>query len=230
MIIELMSCLSKALSANPAIALGAAFIWGVLSILLSPCHLASIPLIVGFLNGQAVLNQRRAFGLSTMFTLGILLMMALIGLVTSMLGRLMGDVGAWVEPVMGVVFMIVALFISDIVRMPSFVSGVSAGGKGVWAALSLGFIMGIALGPCSFAFMAPILGILFSSAWSRMFYALALLGAYVIGHCLVIILVGTYSAKVQIYLNWSSKSQGTKILRYVCAVLVFAAGIYLILK
>lgn len=230
MIIELMSCLSKALSANPAIALGAAFIWGVLSILLSPCHLASIPLIVGFLNGQAVLNQRRAFGLSTMFTLGILLMMALIGLVTSMLGRLMGDVGAWVEPVMGVVFMIVALFISDIVRMPSFVSGVSAGGKGVWAALSLGFIMGIALGPCSFAFMAPILGIAFGAAGSRLVFALALLGAYIIGHCLVIILAGTFAGKVQVYLNWSSQSKGTKILRYVCAALVLAAGLYLIFK
>jgi len=230
MIIELMSCLSKALSANPAIALGAAFIWGVLSILLSPCHLASIPLIVGFLNGQAVLNQRRAFGLSTVFTLGILLMMALIGLVTSMLGRLMGDVGAWVEPVMGVVFMIVALFISDIVRMPSFVSGVSAGGKGVWAALSLGFIMGIALGPCSFAFMAPILGIAFGAAGSRLVFALALLGAYIIGHCLVIILAGTFAGKVQVYLNWSSQSKGTKILRYVCAALVLAAGLYLIFK
>jgi cytochrome c-type biogenesis protein len=230
MIIELFNSLSNALTANPAIALGAAFIWGVLSILLSPCHLASIPLIVGFLNGQAVLNQRRAFGLSTMFTLGILLMMALIGLVTSMLGRLMGDVGAWVEPVMGVVFMIVALFISDIVRMPSFVSGINNRGRGAWAALSLGFLLGIALGPCSFAFMAPILGIAFGAAGSRLVFALALLGAYIIGHCLVIILAGTFAGKVQVYLNWSSQSKGTKTLRYVCAALVLAAGLYLIFK
>lgn len=91
MIIELFNSLSNALTANPAIALGAAFIWGVLSILLSPCHLASIPLIIGFLNGQGGLTTAKALRLSSLFTLGIILMMALIGVVTSILGRLMGD-------------------------------------------------------------------------------------------------------------------------------------------
>lgn len=230
MIIELFNSLSNALTANPAIALGAAFIWGVLSILLSPCHLASIPLIIGFLNGQGGLTTAKALRLSSLFTLGIILMMALIGVVTSILGRLMGDLGSWVEPVMGVVFIIVALFISDLVKMPSFVSGINNRGRGAWAALSLGFLLGIALGPCSFAFMAPILGIAFGAAGSRLVFALALLGAYIIGHCLVIILAGTFAGKVQVYLNWSSQSKGTKILRYVCAALVLAAGLYLIFK
>jgi len=230
MILELFNHLSRALSANPAIAMIAAFVWGVLSILLSPCHLGSIPLIIGFLNGQGGLTTSKALRLSTLFTLGILMMMALIGLVTSLLGRLMGDIGTWVEPVMGVVFILVALFISDLVKMPSFVSGVKTRGRGGWAAMSLGFLLGIALGPCSFAFMAPILGIVFGAEGSRLVFALALLGAYIVGHCMVIILAGTFAGKVQVYLNWSSQSKGTKILRYVCAALVMVAGIYLIIK
>ena len=230
MIMELFSFLSTALTANPGLALLAAFVWGVLSILLSPCHLASIPLIIGFLNGQGGVTTGRALRLSSLFTLGILLMMALIGLVTSLLGRLMGDLGSWVEPVMGAVFILVAFFISDLIRLPSLVSGVGAKGKGAWAALSLGFLMGIALGPCSFAFMAPILGLAFGAAGTRLAFALTLLVAYIVGHCLVIILAGTFAGRVQEYLNWSSKNRGTKIVRYVCAPLVFAAGIYLILK
>ncbi len=230
MILELFNHLSRSLSANPAIAMIAAFVWGVLSILLSPCHLGSIPLIIGFLNGQGGLTTSKALRLSTLFTLGILMMMALIGLVTSLLGRLMGDIGTWVEPVMGVVFILVALFISDLVKMPSFVSGVKTRGRGGWAAMSLGFLLGIALGPCSFAFMAPILGIVFGAEGSRLVFALALLGAYIVGHCMVIILAGTFAGKVQVYLNWSSQSKGTKILRYVCAALVMVAGIYLIIK
>lgn len=230
MILELFNHLSRSLSANPAIALIAAFVWGVLSILLSPCHLGSIPLIIGFLNGQGGLTTSKALRLSTLFTLGILMMMALIGLVTSLLGHLMGDIGTWVEPVMGVVFILVALFISDLVKMPSFVSGVKTRGRGGWAAMSLGFLLGIALGPCSFAFMAPILGIVFGAEGSRLVFALALLGAYIVGHCMVIILAGTFAGKVQVYLNWSSQSKGTKILRYVCAALVMVAGIYLIIK
>ena len=41
--------LTKAVEGSVWIALAASFIWGILSILLSPCHLASIPLIVGFI-------------------------------------------------------------------------------------------------------------------------------------------------------------------------------------
>ena len=38
--------LTRAVEGSALVALGASFAWGVLSILLSPCHLASIPLIV----------------------------------------------------------------------------------------------------------------------------------------------------------------------------------------
>ncbi len=228
MIMQIFSQLSTALYASPALALSASFIWGILSILLSPCHLASIPLIIGFLGGQKDLSTKRAFWLSTCFTLGILAMMALIGLITSLMGRLMGDIGSWVEPVMGIIFIVVAFFIADIFKMPNFGANITGKGKGSWAALSLGFLMGIALGPCSFAFMAPILGIVFSSAGSKFVYALGLLLAYIIGHCLVIILAGTFAGKVQGYLNWTAKSKGTKVIRYICAALVLLTGLYLI--
>ena len=46
---ELFASLSQAVEGAPALAMAAAFAWGVLSILLSPCHLASIPLVVGFI-------------------------------------------------------------------------------------------------------------------------------------------------------------------------------------
>lgn len=232
MIMSWFEQLTMALYSNPAAALGAAFIWGIISILLSPCHLASIPLIVGFLDGQKDLTTRKALKLSTFFTIGILLMMALIGLITGLLGRLMGDIGSWVEPAVGVVFIIMAFFIADIIKMPTFLNHNmnKKSGKGVWAALTLGFLLGIALGPCSFAFMAPILGIVFTSAGSKFIFSLALIAAYIIGHCMVIILAGTFAGAVQSYLHWTSKSKGTKIIRIICGILIFVAGWYLVLK
>ncbi len=232
MMMEAFTRLTQALASNPAIALLAAFIWGILSVLLSPCHLASIPLIVGYLDGQRDLTARKAFKLSAFFTLGILAMMAIIGLITGLLGKMLGDVGNWTEPVMGVIFMIIALFIADILKLPPFFSGRAGqpSRKGIWGALSLGFLLGMALGPCSFAFMAPILGIVFTSAGSQFVFTLTLVLAYIIGHCLVIILAGTFAGSVRSYLNWSSNSQGTRMLKIVCAALVFIAGLYLILK
>lgn len=232
MILQIFNQLSQALASNPAIALLASFVWGVLSVLLSPCHLASIPLIIGYLDNQKDLSTQNAFKLSTFFTLGILAMMAIIGLITGLLGKMLGDVGNWTEPVMGVIFMIMAFFIADIIQMPSFLRGGAgkSSRKGIWGALSLGFLLGIALGPCSFAFMAPILGIVFTSVGSQFVFALTLVLAYIIGHCLVIILAGTFAGSVQSYLKWSSNSRGTRIVRIVCGVLVFIAGLYLILK
>ena len=52
--------LTDALGGAPHMALAAAFAWGVLSIVLSPCHLASIPLIIGFIQGQDQATPRRA--------------------------------------------------------------------------------------------------------------------------------------------------------------------------
>jgi cytochrome c-type biogenesis protein len=224
--------LSMALYSSPAIALSAAFLWGVLSVLLSPCHLASIPLIVGFLDNQKEMNTKKAFKLSAFFTLGILAMMAIIGLITGLLGRMLGNIGSWVEPAVGVVFLFMAFFIADILKMPSFLSGGvnHKPRKGVWAAVSLGFLLGIALGPCSFAFMAPILGIVFTAAGTKLVFALSLVLSYIIGHCLVIILAGTFAGAVQTYLHWTSNSKGTKIIRIICGILIFVAGLYLILK
>lgn len=224
--------LSMALYSSPGIALGAAFFWGILSVLLSPCHLASIPLIVGFLDGQKEMNTFKALKLSSLFTMGILAMMGLIGLITGLAGRMLGNIGTWVEPVVGVVFLLMAFFIADVLKMPSlFRNDVSCKpNSGAWAAVSLGFLLGIALGPCSFAFMAPILGIVFSAAGSKLVFALSLVLSYIIGHCLIIILAGTFAGAVQSYLNWTSNSKGTKIIRIICGVLVFIAGIYLIIK
>jgi cytochrome c-type biogenesis protein len=45
------------------IAAAGCFLWGVISVLFSPCHLASIPLIVAYVGGQQqILKPREAAG------------------------------------------------------------------------------------------------------------------------------------------------------------------------
>ena len=92
---QLLTTLSRAVEGAPVIALGASFVWGILSIILSPCHLASIPLIVGFISGQGQVTPRRAFWTATLFAVGILITIAAIGVVTAAAGRMLGDVGRY---------------------------------------------------------------------------------------------------------------------------------------
>ena len=125
MILSVFNWLSNALHSAPYIALIASFVWGVLSIVLSPCHLASIPLIVGFIDKQGRMTTRRAFMLAVLFSLGILITIALIGLVTGMLGRILGDVGRLGNYFVAVIFFIVGFCLLDILQL-SFMGGVRA--------------------------------------------------------------------------------------------------------
>ena len=228
MIEQLLTSLSHAVTGAPLIALGAAAGWGVLSIILSPCHLASIPLIVGFIDGQGQMNTRRAFVLSNLFAVGILLSIALIGLLTALAGRMLGDLGSWGNWLVAGIFFIFGLHLLGLIPMPwSGPSQVGMQRKGLLAAFFLGSIFGIALGPCTFAFMGPVLGVAFAEASNNMLYASLLLLAYGLGHCAVIVFAGTFSEKVQRYLNWNERSNGTLWVKRVCGVLVIAGGVWL---
>jgi cytochrome c-type biogenesis protein len=229
MVGDIFTWLSNALYSTPYIALSASLLWGVLSIVLSPCHLASIPLIVGFIDNQGKVTVRRAFMLALLFSLGILITIVLIGLVTGMLGRILGDVGKFGNYFVAGIFFVVGLYLLDILPLPFLdQSGQpSFKKKGMLAAFVLGLIFGIALGPCTFAYMAPILGIVFSLAPSQFYYAIMLIGMYAIGHCSVITLAGTFTGIVQSYVNWNERSKGAIILKRTCGVLVMLGGFYL---
>jgi cytochrome c-type biogenesis protein len=230
MIRTLFEWLSKSLESTAAVAFIASFIWGVLSILLSPCHLSSIPLIVGFIDGQGRVPIKRAFLLATLFSTGILITIGIIGAVTGLMGRMLGDIGPYGNYLVAVIMVVVGLYLLEIINIPflnpSFHTGFKK--KGLFASFLLGLIFGVAIGPCTFAYMAPMLGIVFKIAATNFIYAMALIMFYAVGHCSVIVLAGTFTGMVQKYLNWNEKSKGAVILKKACGVLVIIGAIYLV--
>lgn len=228
---QLFATFSRAIEGAPAVALTAAAVWGILSVVLSPCHLSSIPLIVGFISDQGKLTPRRALGISTLFAAGILVTIALIGVITAQAGRLMGDVGPYGSYLVAAVFFLVGLHLLGVIPMPWSGPGqVGMKRRGPLAAFILGLIFGIAVGPCTFAFMAPILGVTFRVASANPVYAVALLLLYGVGHCAVIAVAGASTGLVQRYLNWNEGSKGASIVRKVCGVLILIGGAYLIYR
>lgn len=127
------------------------------------------------------------------------------------------------------IFFVVGLHLLGVIPMPWLGPGqVEMKRKGMLAAFILGLIFGIALGPCTFAYMAPMLGITFSLATTNIIYGVFLLLMYGIGHCSVIVLAGTFTEVVQNYLNWSDRSKGVMILKKICGALVITGGLYII--
>ena len=141
----------------------------------------------------------------------------------------MGDVGKYGNYFVAVIFFVVGLHLLDVIPMPWSGPGqVGLKRKGMLAAFILGIVFGVALGPCTFAYMAPMLAVTFKLAATSMGYGVLLLAVYGVGHCWVIVAAGTSAEMVQRYLNWNEKSKGATILKGVCGVLVLLGGVYLI--
>jgi len=225
----IFTTLSRAVEGAPLLALAAAAAWGVLSIVLSPCHLASIPLIVGFISEQGQVTVRRAFWTATLFAVGILITIAAVGAITAAAGRMMGDVGRYGNYFVALIFFGVGLHLVGVIPVPWSGPGqVNMKRKGLLAAFVLGLVFGVALGPCTFAYMAPMLAVTFKLAATNFLYGALLLLAYGVGHCAVIVAAGTSAELVQRFLNWNEQSKGLTVLKTVCGVLVMLGGVWLI--
>jgi cytochrome c-type biogenesis protein len=166
----------------------------------------------------------------TLFSVGILITIAAIGAITAAAGRMMGDVGRYGNYFVALIFFVVGLHLVGVI--PLNFSGAGPVGmkrKGLLAAFILGLVFGIALGPCTFAYMAPMLGVTFKLGGHEFpLYAAGLLLAYGIGHCGVIVAAGTSTELVERWLKWNQESKGLAVLKIVCGILVMLGGVWLI--
>jgi len=95
----------------------ASFIWGVLSVALSPCHLSSIPLIIGFVDSTEEKRTSRKFVIALFFAVGILISIAIIGIITASAGRIAGDLGAWTNCLAAIIFAVIGLYFLDVIQL-----------------------------------------------------------------------------------------------------------------
>lgn len=229
---SLLLWLSEVMQRSAPAALAGAVLWGVGSVLLSPCHLGTIPLIVGFV-GSTTAGQKssrgRAAALSFAFAGGMLLAIAVLGVLIATAGWAVGGLGRWTNYVIAVIFVAAGLHLIGILPMPD--TGMSLAGfkkKGILAAAALGLIFGIGLSPCTFAFLAPVLATAFGSATANPVFGALLLLAFGLGHCVVMGLAGTSAGFVQRWLDWNSRSRGLTVVKFSCGVLLFASASMLI--
>jgi len=229
MINEIFEWLNSILVQNIFLAVSASFLWGVLSVVLSPCHLSSLPLIIGYINRKGIPTLKTAMFNSLLFALGILMTIAVIGLITGLLGGLIGDIGITGNYIVAIVFFLAGLYLLDIINPDwNFIHPEKINSKGYLLAFLLGLLFGAGLGPCTFAYMAPVLGVVFQYSATNFTYAVLLIGAFAIGHSLVIAAAGTMSAKIGKYLNWADSSGAVNIFKKICGVLVILGGVYFI--
>lgn len=230
--LELFVHLNTMLESSIILALISSFVWGILSIILSPCHLSSIPLVIAFVCERNV-TTKKAFIISLLFSLGMMVTIGMIGLITGLLGRMLGNIGIWGNIFVAVIFLIFGLYLLEILKLNflnNLISQPKFETRNYWTAFIFGLLFGIGLGPCTFAFMAPILGVVFKVASTNLIYAVAVLFVYAIGHCLLIVMAGSFSKAVERYLKWNKVSKAIKIIKKICGVLLIISAIYFVIS
>ncbi|OGP56870.1 MAG: cytochrome C biosynthesis protein [Deltaproteobacteria bacterium RBG_13_49_15] len=171
-----------------------AFFWGMVSVLFSPCHLASIPLIVAYVGGQdTAINPRRAGWYAAAFTTGLFITITAVGIACALLGRMLGDVGIWWQILVGAVLIWVALGMLGV--QACTISGTLLYRlklHGIQGAFGLGLAYGILSGSCTFGFIAPILAIV--TVQQKIVNGSVMMILFALGHCLPIAAAGSSMA------------------------------------
>jgi len=206
------------------------FLWGMVSVLFSPCHLASIPLIVGYVGGQnRILHGREAVKYALAFTLGLFITIAAIGVICSLLGRMLGDVGPYFNILVGAVLVWVGL---DMFGLTGCSLGrfnpARLGLSGVTGAFVLGLAYGLLSGSCTFGFIAPILAIV--TVQEKILTGILLMILFGLGHCLPIALAGSSTAAARRILESRNMQQGAHWFRKAAGTGILLLGVVFVVK
>lgn len=206
------------------------FLWGVVSVALSPCHMASIPLIVSYVAGQEkAIKAREAACYAVMFSIGLFITIAVVGIVCSLLGRMLGEVGPYWTILVGGILLWVALDMMGISSC-SISGGLMARIKikGLRGAFVLGLAYGILSGSCTFGFIAPILAII--TIQQKILTGILLIILFGIGHCTPIAVAGSSTATVKRLLASSSFHEGGAWFRRCAGAAIALLGLYFIVR
>ena len=204
------------------------FVWGMISVLLSPCHLASIPLIVAYVGGQdEIIKGRQAAVYAALFSTGLFITIVIVGIICAMLGRMLGDVGPYWTIVIGVILLWISADMLGIAKctMPGSIMG-KLQIKGVLGAFFLGLAYGVLSGSCTFGFVAPILAII--TVQKEVATGVILILLFAIGHCLPIAIAGSSTATVKRLMGNSAFGRSSIWFRKGAGVLIAGLGCYFI--
>jgi len=206
------------------------FLWGMISVLLSPCHLASIPLIIAYVGGQKrALTPKQASSYAVLFTLGLFITIAVIGIVCALLGRMLGDVGNYWQILIGMVLVWVALGMLGVEKCAmsgSLLYRLNL--KGLFGAFALGLSYGVLSGSCTFGFIAPILAII--TIQQKLAAGILFIVLFAVGHCLPIVIAGSSTAVVRRLIENRTWQGAGAYFRKGAGVIIGLLGVYFILN
>jgi cytochrome c-type biogenesis protein len=210
------------------LAFPACFLGGIISSA-SPCVLAMIPLVIGYVGGYAEGSQKKAVQYSLMFVLGLTITFTILGIIAGAMGKLFGNVGSFWKYVAPLVAILLGLYLLGVFK---FNVGISQRflpkKKALLGALLMGLLFGIIASPCATPVLAVILPL--AATKQNIAYSGGLLLAYAMGHWVLVLGAGISVGFAQKVLVSKGVSNFSKYSKIAGGILLIGVGLYLLIK
>ena len=222
----LLNHLSQSLSGNPFLAYLGVFVGGILSSS-SPCVLATIPLVIGYVGGYSGGDRRKALLYSLTFILGLSITFTILGAIASFIGGLFGVVGRTWYFIVGGVAIAIGLHLIGLYHWDLSVSvHFQPKQRGILGAFLLGLIFGIVSSPCATPILVLILT--FVASKGEILYGTSLLFVYAIAHCALIFVAGVATGFAEGFIRSRGASNITAWGKRIGGSIVFLVGVYMV--
>lgn len=211
--------IGQIVASYPLLAFGAVFLAGVLSSA-SPCVLATIPLLIGFVGGYSEGDQVKAFRYSLAFIMGMSLTFTAFGAAAGLLGTMFGTFGGGWHVAAGGVALLMGGQMMGLYEIPLPIRrDFKPKRGGAIGSFLLGLFFGVVSSPCATPVLVLILTLV--AGKGQVLYGIALLFCYAIGHCLLMLFAGTFTGFVEGFVKargvvnftlWSKRISGAVVM------------------
>lgn len=210
---------------------GGALLWGVLSVLVNPCHFVTIPLLIGLIDKVGACESiRKASYLSLIFSLGMGAVTLVAGALMLLFGRGLGC-SRWADILLAVVIIYAGLNIMGILdfdwHLPWQHKAPQHGSARRF--FLLGFLWGVAHLGCNIAHFIPVIGVSLKLS-NRLLPQLLISAAYAIGQMSVLIACGCCTERLHKLRDWHHLKPFGNTVRIACGIIVLLFGFWTLFR
>ncbi len=209
---------------QPGLAFVAVFVGGLVSAA-SPCVLAAIPLIIGYVGGYSGGSKRKSAIFSLVFIFGLAITFTLLGAAASFMGQFLGFMDRWLYLGLSAIAILMGLQLMGIISIPlPFQKTRTVKSRGLIGAFLLGLLTGTVSSPCATPVLAVILA--YVSTQGDMAYGGSLLFVYAVGHCALIFIAGLSVGLTESIVGSRGMKNFSLYTKKLSGALLIIAGVY----
>lgn len=216
---------------NTSIALlfALSFLGGLIASI-SPCSLAMLPIIIGYVGGYSDERPFKTFLQLVFFIMGTAVVFSVIGIICAVTGKVFVSVGgAYFSLIIASIVMIMGLKLAGILdfEIPLLIKEMpkNNGTNTFLYPFILGGVFALAGTPCSTPILAAIMA--FASLSASLFQAVIMLFLFSLGQGLILVLAGVLTSKLKTWKNFYKLSD---ILLKISGILLIITSLYIYYK